>query len=97
MTITLNEDLFNNDFYSVVVSNTKTLVFNIIDEDFNGVTLNLIQLELLSQDGVVLSKCTNIIGMSDGVVTINTEYTELLSQRLTKDNMTKVTIEVADE
>lgn len=102
MVINLSNITFENDFYFLSLNDGKTIVFNIVNEDFldkngNSVKIDRINIEVDSEDGEYLGNTSSIIGLDNEYYSLKTDYKEYEGAVLTKDNMEYVRLEVADE
>jgi hypothetical protein len=96
MTLTLTEDLFSNDEYSVNYAD-KRATFIIVDEEFAGVNhlgrINRINclVRTFDQNGAVASSSFHptVIGLADDLVGVRSAYPELRGTLMTHENMDK--------
>ena len=96
MTINLDSVEFVNDFFSATLPDGSLLVLNIVDEDFLSDDVECIVKSLnveIQRDDEIIS-CPCVIGISNELMQINTEYKEYEGKVLTPDNMEYCTIEV---
>lgn len=98
MTIELANIEFVNDFFSVALPDGSTMNINLVNEDFitssnEECTVKAINIEVTDLDGNITS-CPCVIGMSNDIMEIDTDYTEYEGEVLTPDNMAYCTITV---
>lgn len=89
MTIDLTNLVFENDFASFSLPSGDTLLLNFVDEDLQGeeysAKINAINVQINFSDGTYMS-CVNVIGLSDELISITTDYPDYNGARLNSDN-----------
>lgn len=102
MLIELSKVDFTSDFFSAMLPDGSYLVLNRLDESFvkEGETeefvIKSINVEIQDIEGNV-TKCPCIIGMSNDLMEIKTDYKEYEGTVLSPDNMAYCTIEVYEQ
>lgn len=97
MIIYLREIEFTGGFYSVDLPDGSVLSLNEVNESTEvssvEVSIDTYILEVTDTDNVI-TRCSNIIGMSNDILGIETDYTEYEGQRLSSDNLKYCTVSV---
>ena len=99
MTIELAKVDFVNDLFSMILPDGSSLVLNTVNESFlaEGIeeecVVKAINIEVITEDGEVIT-CPCVIGLSNDLMQISTEYAEYEGEVLTPDNMEYCTIEI---
>lgn len=97
MTIELDKVVFTNDFFSTPLPDGSIMVLNKVDEDMlledASAVVKAINIEVWRYDEDAI-KCPCVIGLSNELMEIKTEYTEYEGKVLTSDNMKYCTIEI---
>ena len=100
MTYNLSDAVFVNDFYSISLDNGSFIVFNLVDEqpkiEEEEVNINNINIAVVDSEGNQVT-VSNVIGMGTPYFNLTSDYSEVLGQTLTKDNIALCTLEVKDE
>lgn len=100
MIYNLGEATFENDFYSLDISDGNTVIFNIVDEDIayntEELVVNAINIAVIDSNGNYIDG-VNVIGESNEFYTLTTDYKEYLGLPLNKDNIKYCTLEVSDD
>jgi len=104
MIVPLTKALFENETARIPYGGNKEAELLIIDEAFPGsdaigvVTMVAVFVRQKDDAGntVSLTRCTNIIGLGDGVAGIRTDVPELLGKVLTGDNMEQCSLELVE-
>lgn len=98
MLINLSELSFVNDFCSIALPDGSTLNLNKLEESIkiekvSETNINVISIEIIDlEDNQTL--IPNIIGLSNDILSINTDYKEYEGKVLSPENMEYCTIEV---
>ena len=103
MEITLKEEMFTNNEYTVSYGRREAL-FIIVDEEFPGnnrlARINRINVLVREFDGQGKEKdaalCTCVIGLGDGIVGIRSKDPALRGSLLTRENMEHCTVELVE-
>lgn len=100
MTIDLSKITFDNDFYSVMLTDGSLLKINRIDEDFmyagHEIDVSALNIEITVPDETESIVCPSVIGLANDYFVIRTDYEEYLGHRLTEDNMRYCIIETVE-
>lgn len=101
MTLDLSLVVFNNDMCTIGLEDGGTLILNKINESIlsadTTIDIKLINIEKISYtetDEEVHTKCTSVIGMSDGIITLDSLYSEYKGKILTEENIQYCTLEI---
>ena len=100
MIIDLDGVTFNNDIAYISCENGSTLILNKLEEaiEFEGVTSNVRNINVAVLDiNDVYHSCDLAIGLSNDLIRIFSEHSELEGDVLTVDNLSLCKIEVFDE
>lgn len=100
MTIDLSLIEFNNDLFETDLPDGSVLTLYKLDEAIatdNGevVIINILLQQTDAEGNIIV--IPSVIGMSEGNISLLSDYEELSGQVLTSDNMAKCTIEVSDD
>lgn len=100
MTIDLSLVTFDNDLFQTDLPDGSILSLYALNEAIESegrdVIIDDILLQVTDIDGRTHG-ISSIIGMSTGSITIASKYSEVLGDSLTRGNMAKCTIEVAED
>ena len=101
MVVSPKAEDFVNDIYSVVYAEGKSISICFLSESFmsDGVPTVIedcaVQLGLLNDSGIeVVTTCPSIIGMGNKAMKISSDDTALLGQKLSRDNIDDVYLEL---
>lgn len=106
MTINLSGVSFTNDMYYLSVRRRSTLLLNRVDEWLkteqeiewsNEAKIKRINIEIINNEDGSTVRCPSIIGLSNDLMALKSDYAELEGQVLTEDNKDKCYIVVAEE
>jgi len=99
MRVNLAETDWQSGFAVMTTDGGNTLMLNLVDEDFaageTSVAMGVLLVELVYRDGT-RKRCVNVIGMSDGVVTVGTDNDGLLGHVLSPSNIAECWLGVDD-
>lgn len=98
MTIDLSDITFTNDLFQTSLPDGSTMYINRLDEDFitesgDECKVKALTIVVYDEDDNAID-CPCVIGMSNDIMEIATDYTEYEGVVLTEDNMQYCTIEV---
>lgn len=101
MTIDLSKVAFTNDFFSTMLPDGSTLFLNKVNEDFitpdsEECVIKAVNLEVIDSEENAVS-CPCVIGLSNDILSIQTEHKEYEGEVLTPENMVYCTIEIYEE
>lgn len=100
MTYNLSEAVFENDFYSLDLSDGSTVVFNLVDEQFvagnKTLSINAVNIAVITSAGEYIDGL-NIIGERTQYYALVSAYKEYVGKPLDKDNIKYCTLEVSDD
>ena len=101
MVIKLSGVTFTNDMFYLAVRRNSTLLLNRVDEWLKSgeeeTKVHRINIEIIDNTYNEKTRCPSIIGLSNKLMALHTEYSELEGQVLTEENMEKCTLEVYEE
>lgn len=99
MRVNFSASDWQSGFIILPTDGGNTLMVNSVDENFtsdDGITsVGMVLVELVYRDGT-RRRCVNVIGMSDGIVTVGTANDNLLGHELTPLNAAECWLDVDD-
>lgn len=100
MTVDLAKVEFVNDFFSTALPDGSILVINKVDEDFitgdNECIIKALNIEVQQDEDTIIS-CPCVIGLSNDLLEIKTDYTQYEGEVLSPENMVYCTIEIYED
>ena len=105
MKIDLSAVPFTNDMFAIDIPINKTLLLNKVDEwlksstpdeegNFPEAVVKRVNIEVTDNNSGEKIRCPCVIGLSNDILSLDTEYTECLGDVLTDENLDKCTITV---
>lgn len=91
---------FVNDFFSIAVTPDYFIMFNVVDEEYEqaGRTVTIKQMnvvaELVSDSGKVQIACPSRIGLSNDLISIVSDDTDLNGVAVSMDNLGQWGVEI---